>query len=58
MKTQTTSLVPSFFTKKNQFYSSLVEKSQKAMLNFYFKPRFSVKPTKFPICFAHDCPWK
>ena len=25
------------------------------MLNFHFKSRFSVGPTKFPIYFAHDC---
>ena len=25
------------------------------MLNFYFKSRFSVKPSKFPMYFAHDC---
>ena len=25
------------------------------MLNFYFKSRFSVKPSKFKIYFANDC---
>ena len=25
------------------------------MLNFYFKSRFSVKPSKFQIYFANDC---
>ena len=40
---------------KIQFYSSLVENSQKASLNFFFKSRFSVKPSKFQIYFANDC---
>ena len=48
------SLVPSLVA-KNSFYSYLVENSQKAPLNFLFKSRFSVKPSKFPIYFAHDC---
>ena len=29
--------------------------AKKAALNFYSKSRFSVKPSKFPIYFAHDC---
>ena len=40
---------------KAKFYSYLIENSQKARLNFFFKSRFSVKPSKFPIYFAHDC---
>ena len=48
------SLVPSLVA-KNSFYSYLVENSQKAPLNFLFQSRFSVKPSKFPIYFAHDC---
>ena len=43
---------------KIRFYSYLVENSQKATLNFYFKLRFSVKPSKFQIYFAKgfdDC---
>ena len=40
---------------KIRFYSYLVENSQKATLNFYFKSRFSVKPSKFQIYFAKDC---
>ena len=39
---------------KNQFYSYLAEKSKKATLNFYFKSRFLVKPSNFPIYFAQD----
>ena len=50
-----TSLVPSLLVKKNQFYCYLVENSQKATLNFYFKSKFSVKPSKFPKYFTHDC---
>ena len=37
---------------KIKFYSYVVENSQIARLNFYFKSRFSVKPTKFQIHFA------
>ena len=40
---------------KIQFFSYLVENSQKATLNFYFKSRFSVKHSKFQIYFAKDC---
>ena len=40
---------------KFQFYSYLYENSQKASSNFNFKSRFSMKPNKFPICFAYDC---
>ena len=40
---------------KIEFHSYLAENSQKPTLNFYFKSRFSVKPSKFPIYFAHDC---
>ena len=36
-------------------YSYLVENSQKRTLNFYFKSRFSLKPSNFPMYFAHDC---
>ena len=48
------SLVPSL-PAKFEFYSYLVENSQKATLNFYFKSRFSVKPSKFSTYFAHAC---
>ena len=34
-------------------YSYLVENNEKATLNFYFKLKFLVKPSKFPIYFAH-----
>ena len=40
---------------KIQFYSYLVEHSQKATLNVLFKSRFSVEPAKFRIYFARDC---
>ena len=40
------SLVPSLFAKN----SILIAKKQR-------KSRFSVKPSKFPIYFAHDCRW-
>ena len=40
---------------KIQFYSYLVENSQKATINFFLKSRFSVKPSKFQIYFANDC---
>ena len=43
---------------KIKFYSYLVENGQKATINFYFKSRFSVKPIKFQIYFAHDCGYK
>ena len=43
------------FLRKLQFYNYLVETSQKATLNFYFKQRFLVKPSNFPIYFTHDC---
>ena len=33
----------------------IVENKQKETINFYFKPRFSVKPSKFQIYFANDC---
>ena len=36
-------------------YSYLVENSQKAKLNFNFKSRFSVKPSKLQIYFAKGC---
>ena len=39
------------FSLKIQSYSYLVENSQKATLNFDFKSRFSVKPSKFQIYF-------
>ena len=42
-------------SQKTQFYSYLVEMSQKSTLNFYFKSRFSVKPSKFQIYLAKDC---
>ena len=45
-KAQTTALHP-VFSLKLRFYSYVVVNSQKAMLNFYFKSRFSVKPSKF-----------
>ena len=53
-KAQTTALYP-VFSLKIQFHSYLVENSEKAKLNFYLKSRFSMKPSKFPIYFAHDC---
>ena len=43
------------FSLKIQFYHYLVENTQKATLNFYFKSRFSVKTSIFPMYFAHDC---
>ena len=46
------------FSIKMKFYSYIVENSQKATLNFYLKPRFSVKPNKFQMYFAKDCLWK
>ena len=52
-KAQTGTLYPVFLL-KIRFYSYLVEKSQKATLNLYFKSRFSVKPSKFQIYFAND----
>ena len=33
----------------------IVENKQKETINFYFKSRFSVKPSKFQIYFANDC---
>ena len=48
------SLVP-VFSLKFQFYSYLVETSQKTTLKFYFKSRFLAKPSKFTMYFAHDC---
>ena len=48
MKSSNYSLVP-VFSLKIQFYSYLVENSQKATLNFYFKSIFFVKPSKFSI---------
>ena len=53
-KAQTTTQDPAF-SLKIQVYSYLVENSQKATLNFYFKSRYSVKPSKFSTSFAHDC---
>ena len=45
--------------KENDFeFWILIENSQKATLNLYFKSRFYAKPSKFPIYFAHDCQWK
>ena len=38
-----------------QFYSYLVENSQKATLIFHFKSRFPVKPSKLLIYFSLDC---
>ena len=52
--TQTVTYYP-LLPLKIPFYSYLVENSQKATLNFYFKSRFSAKPSKFSIYFAHDC---
>ena len=43
------------FSTEIPFYSYLIENCQKATLNFYFKSSFSVKPSKVPIYFAHDC---
>ena len=54
MKSPNCSLVPSA-PLKIEFYSYLVENSQKATLNFYFKSRFSVKPSKFQLNFENDC---
>ena len=51
MKSSNCSLVPSPLA-KTVFYSYLVENNQKAMLNFYFKLRSSMKPSKFQIFFA------
>ena len=56
-KAQTTALYPVFLL-KIRFYSYLVENSQKAMLKFYFKSRFSMKPSKSQMYFAKDCLWK
>ena len=53
-KAQTRALYP-VFSLKIRFYSYLVESSQKATLNFYFKSGFSVKPSKFQIYLANDC---
>ena len=52
-KAQTRALYP-VFSLKTQFYSYLVENSQKATLKFYFKSRFSVKPGRSQIHFAND----
>ena len=54
MKNLNCNLVPNLLTKILS-YSYLDENSQKATLNFYFKSRFSIKPSKFPIYFAYDC---
>ena len=55
-KAQTRALYP-VFSLKVRFYSYLDENSQKATLSFYFKSRFSVKPSKFETYFANDCRW-
>ena len=39
---------------KIKFNSYLVQNSKKPTLNFHFKSRFSVKPSKFQIYFAKD----
>ena len=52
MKCLKCSLVPSVFA-KIQFYSYLVENSQKETLNFLFKSRFSVEANKFHIYILH-----
>ena len=44
-KAQTRALYP-VLSLKIRFYSYLVENSQNVTLNFYFKSRFSVKPSK------------
>ena len=41
--------------KRIKFCSCLFKNSQKATLNFFFKLRFPVKFSKFPIYFSHDC---
>ena len=43
------------FSLKIRIYSYLVENSEKTRLNFYFKSRFSVKPSKFQIYFTNNC---
>ena len=53
-KAQTICLYP-VFSLTIQCCSYLVENSQKAMLNVYFKSRFSMKPSKFVTYFSHDC---
>ena len=53
-KAQTTAQYP-VLSLKTKFHSYLIENSQIATLNFPFKSRFSVKPSKFQIQFAKDC---
>ena len=50
----------SIFLLKIRLDSYLAKNIQKATLNFYFKSRFSVKPSELPIYFAiyFDCSWK
>ena len=52
-KAQTKALYP-VFSLKIRFYKYVVENSQKAKLNFYYKSKFTVKPSKFKIYFAND----
>ena len=42
------------FSLKIKFLRYLVGNSQRAISNFYFKSRSSVKLSKFPIHFVHD----
>ena len=58
MKSSKHSLVHSLLAIKLflSYYNYPVENSQKATVNFYFNPRFSMKPSKFSIYFAKDCP--
>ena len=52
MKSSNQSLVPNLLIENSILQ---LKNSQKATLNFYFKSRFSAKPSKFQIYFTIDC---